>query len=79
MKAPVIAMMLSLSLCAPALAATFVYVSNADDGNITTYTLQPDGTLKAGDKLVVPDVPPAPQPFTGQFIQLNVTDVVEVK
>lgn len=31
------------------------------------------------DKLVVPDVPPAPQPFNGQFIQLNVTDVVEVK
>jgi hypothetical protein len=30
-------------------------------------------------KLVVPDVPPAPQPFNGQFIQLNVTDVVEVK
>jgi 6-phosphogluconolactonase len=51
MKAPLIAMMLSLSLCAPALAATFVYVSNADDGNIGTYTLQPDGTLKAGDKV----------------------------
>lgn len=31
------------------------------------------------DKLVVPDVPPAPQPFNGQFIQLNVTDVAEVK
>jgi hypothetical protein len=31
------------------------------------------------DKLVVPDVPPAPQPFNGQFIQLNVTDVVQVK
>ncbi len=30
-------------------------------------------------KLVVPEVPPAPQPFNGQFIQLNVTDVVEVK
>src|SRR5262245_61252676 len=42
MKAPVIAMMLSLGLCAPALAATFVYVSNADDGDIGTYTLQAD-------------------------------------
>ena len=31
------------------------------------------------DKLVVPDVPPAPKPFNGQFIQLNVTDVAEVK
>src|SRR5690348_13964936 len=51
MKAPVIATMLSLGLSAPALAATFVYVSNADDGNIGTYTLQPDGTLKAGDKV----------------------------
>jgi hypothetical protein len=30
-------------------------------------------------KLVVPEVAPAPQPFNGQFIQLNVTDVVEVK
>ena len=30
-------------------------------------------------KLVVPEVPPAPQPFNGQFIQLNVIDVVEVK
>ncbi len=30
-------------------------------------------------KLVVPDVPPAPQPYNGQFIQLNVTDVSEVK
>ena len=30
-------------------------------------------------KLVVPGVPPAPEPFNGQFIQLNVTDVAEVK
>ena len=30
-------------------------------------------------KLVVPDVPPAPKPYNGQFIQLDVTDVVEVK
>jgi 6-phosphogluconolactonase len=51
MKASVIAMTLSLGLSTPALAATFVYVSNADDGNIGTYTLQADGTLKAGDKV----------------------------
>jgi 6-phosphogluconolactonase len=51
MKAPVIAMMLSLSLCAPALAATFVYVSNADDGDIGIYTLQPDGSLQAGPRV----------------------------
>lgn len=30
-------------------------------------------------KLVVPEVPPAPKPFNGQFIQLNVIDVAEVK
>jgi 6-phosphogluconolactonase len=31
-------------------AATYVYVSNADDGNIGLYTLERDGTLKPGDK-----------------------------
>ena len=30
-------------------------------------------------KLVVPDVAPAPKPFNGQFIQLDVVDVTEVK
>ena len=30
-------------------------------------------------RLVVPGVPPAPRPLNGQFIQLDVTDVVEVK
>ena len=30
-------------------------------------------------KLVVPDVPPAPKPFNGQFVQVNVVDVVEAK
>jgi len=43
----------------PALAATFVYVSNADDGEIGTYALQSDGSLKAGprvkaEKIVMP-------------------------
>jgi 6-phosphogluconolactonase len=51
MKAPVIAMMLSLSLCAPALAATFVYVSSAEDGDIGVYTLQADGSLQAGARV----------------------------
>jgi len=31
-------------------AATYVYVSNADDGNIGMYTLEKDGTLKPGAK-----------------------------
>src|SRR5258705_9549756 len=40
-------------------AATFVYVSNAEDGDIGVYTLQSDGSLKAGervkaDKVVMP-------------------------
>src|SRR5262245_22861699 len=30
-------------------------------------------------KLVVPDVPPAPKPFNGQFVQVNVVDVVEAR
>jgi 6-phosphogluconolactonase len=30
-----------------ALAATFVYVSNAEDGEIAAYAMQPDGTLRA--------------------------------
>lgn len=30
-------------------------------------------------KLVVPGVPPAPKPFNGQFVQVNVVEVVEVK
>lgn len=31
------------------------------------------------DKLVVPDVAPAPKPFHGQFVQVNVVSVEEVK
>src|SRR5438046_4558047 len=31
----------------PAPAATFVYVSNAEDGDIGAYAVQPDGTLRA--------------------------------
>jgi 6-phosphogluconolactonase len=50
MKMPMIALALSV-MSAPALAATFVYVSNADDGTIGTYTLQADGSLKPGDRI----------------------------
>jgi len=31
------------------------------------------------EKLVVPEIAPAPKPFNGQFVQVNVVDVVEVK
>jgi 6-phosphogluconolactonase len=46
-----IAILLSMVFGTPALAATFVYVSNADDGEIGTYTLQLDGSLKPGQRI----------------------------
>jgi 6-phosphogluconolactonase len=51
-----IAIVLSMALGTPALAATFVYVSNADDGEIATYTLQPDGSLKPGQRVKAENV-----------------------
>jgi len=50
---------LAFACAGSATAATFVYVSSADDGDIGLYTLQPDGSLKPGerfkaDKLVMP-------------------------
>src|SRR3989454_5099025 len=35
---------------ASTMAATFVYVSNAEDGDIGMYTLQRDGSLKPGER-----------------------------
>ena len=50
----VLAAALSLSagigISAATHAATYVYVSNAEDGDIGTYTMQNDGTLQAGDR-----------------------------
>src|SRR5882724_6033013 len=40
----------SLLFSAQASAATFVYVSNAEDGDIGMYTLQRDGSLQAGER-----------------------------
>ena len=59
MKAPIVAVLLSLVSSVPALAGTFVYVSNAEDGDIGMYTLQADGSLQPGQrfkaaKLVMP-------------------------
>jgi 6-phosphogluconolactonase len=59
MKVAIIAALLSMISAVPALAATFVYVSNAEDGDIGMYTLQPDGSLHSGprfkaEKLVMP-------------------------
>src|SRR4030095_13646348 len=43
--------LVSLSGSAPAQAATFVYVSNAEDGDISTFTLKPDGELQVGERV----------------------------
>ncbi len=40
-----------MSLAGAAQAATFVYVSNAEDGNIGTYTMLPDGDLLPGARV----------------------------
>lgn len=40
-----------VTLAGAARAATFVYVSNAEDGNIGQYTLKPDGTLEPGPRV----------------------------
>jgi len=50
MKTPILAVLLSMA-SVPALAATFVYVSNAEDGNIGMYTLQADGSLQPGARV----------------------------
>src|ERR1043165_8894577 len=51
MKASIAAVVLSLAMTAPTLAATFVYVSNADDGTIGMYTLKADGSLQPGARV----------------------------
>lgn len=40
----------AMTAVSTARATTFVYVSNAEDGNIGLYTMQPDGTLVPGEK-----------------------------
>jgi 6-phosphogluconolactonase len=40
-----------LAFAGTAIAGTYVYVSNADDGDIGTYTLQSDGTLQPGARV----------------------------
>jgi 6-phosphogluconolactonase len=51
MKAPVFAVMISLAVSTPAFSGTFVYVSNADDGDIGQYALQADGSLQSGQRV----------------------------
>src|SRR4051812_45455724 len=45
-----LASMLSL-VASSALAATFVYVSNAEDGDISTYTMRADGARQPGPRV----------------------------
>jgi 6-phosphogluconolactonase len=47
-KATATVAFLCLFVSQPMLAATYVYVSNAEDGEIGLYMLQPDGTLQPG-------------------------------
>ena len=51
MKTPIVAVVLSLAWAEPAVAGTFVYVSNAEDGDIGMYTLQADGSLQPGPRV----------------------------
>ena len=44
------AALLALAVSMPAAAATFVYVSNAEDGDIGLYTLRVDGSLQPGQR-----------------------------
>ncbi|MDB6120837.1 MAG: hypothetical protein JWO08_4618 [Verrucomicrobiaceae bacterium] len=62
---------------------TIDYTGTIEIEGGATLTLHGDGQngrmITNFDKLVVPEIAPAPQPYNGQFIQLNVVDVVEVK
>jgi 6-phosphogluconolactonase len=58
-KAGLVMALSSLTFGAQSLAATFVYVSNAEDGDIGMYALQSDGSLRPGprfkaEKVVMP-------------------------
>jgi hypothetical protein len=50
------------------------------DATVTFFGDGQNGRLISNfEKLVVQDVAPAPKPFNGQFVQVNVVDVVEAK
>lgn len=62
---------------------TIDYTATIEIEGGATLTLHGDGQnghmITNFAKLVVPDVAPAPKPYNGQFIQLNVVDVAEAK
>lgn len=49
-RTQILAVMMSLAVSSSASAGTFVYVSNADDGDIGMYMLQADGSLQPGQR-----------------------------
>ncbi len=51
LKAGIVMALSSLFFSVPVCAATFVYVSNNEDGDIGVYTLQPDGSLQPGARV----------------------------
>ena len=55
-KAIVTAALAALIGQGPARAGTFVYVSNAEDGDIGVYSVQADGSLKAGEHVKAANV-----------------------
>ena len=50
MKGITMSLLVAVAGGTPALAGTFVYVSNAQDGDISTYSMTPDGALQAGPR-----------------------------
>ena len=52
-RAAIIAGLLSVASTVSGGAATFVYVSNAEDGDVGMHTLQPDGSLQSGPRFKV--------------------------
>ena len=51
-----IAMAAMISAAGAAPAATFVYVSNAEDGDIGVYAMKPDGALEARERVAAAKV-----------------------
>ena len=65
-----------MTFAGAAQAATFVYVSNAEDGDIGSYTLMPDGSLQPGAKVEAGK--PVKNPVTLAAIKAN-PELAEMK
>jgi hypothetical protein len=62
---------------------TIDYTKSIEIDGEATVTFFGDGQngrlISNFEKLVVPGIPPAPKPFNGQFVQVDIVDVVEAK